>query len=89
MAKQRRIARQEPTWPAKLLILNKLKLAERVGFVPDEPALINNLSQFSTAQIARNAENLSIRYKTGTAVSAVRNRFSSTTRNLDQGTPRR
>jgi hypothetical protein len=29
-----RIAREEPTSPANLLILNKLKLAERVGFAP-------------------------------------------------------
>jgi hypothetical protein len=44
-------------------------LAERVGFVPDEPAHINNLGRFSVDQIARNAQNLSIRYKTGTAQS--------------------
>jgi hypothetical protein len=29
------IARNEPALPAKLLILKKLKLAERVGFEPD------------------------------------------------------
>jgi hypothetical protein len=44
-------------------------VAERVGFVPVEPAHINNLGQFSIAQIARIAQNLSIRYKTGTAQS--------------------
>jgi hypothetical protein len=42
-------------------------MAERVGFVPGDPAPVNNLSSFSIAQIARNAQNLSIRYKTGTA----------------------
>ncbi len=42
-------------------------MAERVGFVPCEAAHINNLGQFSIPQIARNAQNLSIRYKTGTA----------------------
>jgi hypothetical protein len=41
-------------------------LAERVGFVPDEPASINNLRPVSTPQITRDAQNLSIRYKTGT-----------------------
>ena len=44
------IARREPTLPAKLLILNKLKLAERVGFVPDEPASINSLGLIGTAR---------------------------------------
>jgi hypothetical protein len=33
-AKKRRLARREPTWPAKLLKTNKLMLAERVGFEP-------------------------------------------------------
>ena len=42
-------------------------MAERVGFVPANPLAVNNLGQFSIAQIARNAQNLSIRYKTGTA----------------------
>src|SRR3979409_1775426 len=42
-------------------------MAERVGFVPASPAHINNLGQFSIPQIARNTQNLSIRYKTGTA----------------------
>ena len=43
------------------------RMAERVGFVPASPTHINNLGQFSIAQIARNTQNLSIRYKTGTA----------------------
>jgi hypothetical protein len=46
-------------------------MAERVGFVPGDPAHINNLGQFSFAQIARNAQNLSIRYKTGTAEAMI------------------
>jgi hypothetical protein len=37
-----------------------------VGFVPGEPAHINNLGPFSIAQNARSARNLSIGYKTGT-----------------------
>jgi len=36
-----------------------------VGFVPAIPVLINNLGPFSNAQISRNAQNLSIEYKTG------------------------
>jgi len=42
------------------------RMAERVGFVPGEPAQINDLSQFSIPQITRNAQSLSIRYTTGT-----------------------
>jgi len=37
-----------------------------VGFVPANPAHINSLGPFLIAQNARNAQNLSIRYKTGT-----------------------
>ena len=40
--------------------------SERVGFVPGEPASINNLRPFQIAQITRNGQSLSIRYKTGT-----------------------
>jgi hypothetical protein len=46
-------------------------MAERVGFVPGEPAPINNFGPFSIARIARNAQNLNIRDKTGTADSVV------------------
>jgi hypothetical protein len=42
-------------------------LAEGEGFVPGDPAPINDLRTFSIAQITRNAQNLSIRYKTSTA----------------------
>jgi hypothetical protein len=42
-----------------------------VGFVPGEPAHINNLGPFSIAQIARSAQTLSIRYKAGTSESVV------------------
>jgi hypothetical protein len=45
-------------------------MAERVGFVPENPAHINNLGPISIAQIARTAQNLSIRYKTGTVKTA-------------------
>ena len=48
------------------------RMAERVGFVPADPAHINDLGTFSTAQNARNAQNLSTRYKTGTANLALR-----------------
>jgi hypothetical protein len=47
--------------------LTKDLLAERVGFEPANLAAINNLALFSIARIGRNAQNLSIRYKTGTA----------------------
>jgi len=49
------------------LYLADLRLAERVGFGPENLAPINYLGPFSTAQNGRNAQNLSIRYKTGTA----------------------
>jgi hypothetical protein len=41
-------------------------MAERVGFVPGEPAPVNNLGPLSIPRITRNAQILSIRYKTGT-----------------------
>ena len=44
-----------------------LGLAERVGFVPVVASPLNNLGPISIAQTSRNAQNLSIRYKTGTA----------------------
>jgi len=47
-----------------------MELAERVGFVPVVPSPFNNLSPISIAQTFRNAQNLSIRYKTGTAETA-------------------
>jgi len=34
-------------------------LAERVGFVPGDPALIDNFGPFRIPQITRNAQNLS------------------------------
>jgi hypothetical protein len=49
-------------------------MAERVGFVPGERVHINNLRPFSIAEIARNAQNLSIRYKAGTAQCVVETR---------------
>lgn len=48
MAKTGIVARDEPTTPAKLLNRKKLKLAERVGFVPAIPAPINNWARFQT-----------------------------------------
>ena len=56
--------------PADAPIPARRELAERVGFVPAIPAPINNLGPFSIAQIARIAQNLGIRYKTGTAKTA-------------------
>jgi hypothetical protein len=47
------IARWEPTPPAKLLILKKLKLAERVGFVPDVRSPINDLALIGSPQTAK------------------------------------
>jgi hypothetical protein len=46
-------------------------LAERVGFEPARSPPINDLRLFSVAQITRNAQNLSIRYKTSTAFGAL------------------
>ena len=57
-----------------LFISSNFGMAERVGFVPSEPAPVNNLGQFSIAQIARNAQTLSIRYNTGTVKSVVESR---------------
>jgi hypothetical protein len=50
------------------------RLAERVGFVPGERVHINDLGPFSLAQIARNTQTLSIRYKAGTAQCVVETR---------------
>src|SRR5262249_15019564 len=44
-------------------------LGERVGFVPANHTHINYLGRFSTARTSRTTQNLSIRYKTGTAKS--------------------
>ena len=44
-------------------------LAERVGFVPVVPAPINDLGLIRSPQITKSTQNLSIRYKTGTAQS--------------------
>src|SRR5215203_2955655 len=40
---------------------------ERVGFVPDEPAFLNDLGRSEPPETTRSARTLSIRYKTGTA----------------------
>ena len=58
---------QSENWIREVERIEQLAVAERVGFVPGDPAPINNLRPFSLAQITRNAQNLSIRYKTGTA----------------------
>jgi hypothetical protein len=55
-----------------LRVSHEQRLAERVGFVPANPAPLNNLRLFSSSQNTRNAQNLNIRYKTGTANHAVR-----------------
>jgi hypothetical protein len=49
-ATKRLVAPEEPTSLAKLLILNKLKLAERVGFVPDGLAPINGLGPIGASR---------------------------------------
>ena len=67
MAKKRRVARGEPTGPTKLLKTKKLRLAERVGFVPVVPSPINDLGPIGSPQTAKSTQNLSIKYKTGTA----------------------
>ena len=51
--------------------------AERVGFVPGEPAAINNERQVPIPQITRSAQNLSIRYKTGTQEESSRGCLSA------------
>jgi hypothetical protein len=45
-------------------------LAERVGFVPVVPSPINDLGPIRSPQITKSTQNLSIRYKTGTAQTA-------------------
>ena len=42
-------------------------MAERVGFVPDVPAPLNDLGRIGTARNRQISGNLSIWYKTGTA----------------------
>jgi hypothetical protein len=42
-------------------------LAERVGFVPVVPSSINDLAPMQSPQITKSTQNLSIRYKSGTA----------------------
>jgi hypothetical protein len=66
-AKTGGVAPEEPTPPAKLLKAKDRHLAERVGFVPVVPAPINDLRLIRNAQNAKSSQNLSIRYKTGTA----------------------
>jgi hypothetical protein len=44
-----------------------LIMAERVGFVPVVHSPINDLGPIQRSQIAKSTQNLSIRYKTGTA----------------------
>jgi hypothetical protein len=44
-------------------------MAERVGFVPVVPAPINDLGLIESPQSTKSTQNLSIRYKTGTAQS--------------------
>jgi hypothetical protein len=44
------IARWNPPRPAKLLKRNDRELAERVGFVPDVPALINGLGLIGSSR---------------------------------------
>ena len=41
-------------------------MTERVGFVPEVPAPINDLGPIGSSQSAKSTQNLSIRYKTGT-----------------------
>jgi hypothetical protein len=43
-------------------------LAARVGFVPAIPSTINDLGLIRSPQTAKSTQNLSIRYKTGTAI---------------------
>jgi hypothetical protein len=46
-------------------------MAERVGFVPVVLPPVNNLGLIRISQTAKSTQNLSIRYKTGTAESVV------------------
>jgi hypothetical protein len=43
------------------------RVAERVGFVPDVLTPINDLGPIGSPETAKSTQNLSIRYKTGTA----------------------
>ena len=45
----------------------RIDLAERVGFVPVVPSRINDLGLIESPQSTKSTQNLSIRYKTGTA----------------------
>jgi hypothetical protein len=44
------VERQNLLYPANLLNLKDRDLAERVGFVPDEPAPLNGLGRIGTAR---------------------------------------
>jgi len=44
------ITRENPLRLVKLLKRKDLELAERVGFVPDEPATLNDLGAIGTAR---------------------------------------
>jgi hypothetical protein len=60
-------------------------MAERVGFVPAVPSLINDLGLIRSPQITKSTQSLSIRYKTGTAKS-IRRRLAKPTL-YPQGAP--
>ena len=68
-------ARQpSPTWPCLAeahasACRRERRLAERVGFVPDDLASIKGLGPIGAARTAKSTRNLSIRYRTGTAKS--------------------
>src|SRR5262245_48118087 len=49
-------------------------MAERVGFVPDDPPHVNDLGRFRNAQSSQNSRNLNIRYKTGPPKSPIQSR---------------
>jgi hypothetical protein len=55
---------------ANAIFYSYLGMAERVGFVPAVPAPINDLGMLRGSQITKSTQNLSIRYKTGTAQTA-------------------
>jgi hypothetical protein len=65
--RQQSINSRSRVLPSKSLNAEERWVAERVGFVPGERVHINDLRPFSIAEIARNAQSLSIRYKAGTA----------------------
>jgi hypothetical protein len=44
-------------------------MAERVGFVPEGPAPLNDLGQIESPHSSKSTQSLSIRYKTGTTQS--------------------